>query len=215
MNNTEETRRLKNLVARWGDVGIKSTGATSINYSGVLYNVDGSSTDPHIDGSSWKRLLINYGIESSCYVTNPTPDGNSHPGFNVGGHMTPNADGSIETGADSYLMPLCSWHNSKGRDGVAFTHTSTLMLKLSGYMQRELAASFMARLPSEERYSIIYAVEDEWKNANLTAPQADAAKSGELSDDVLLCSPEQFVLLERVEHDEDSRYIVVESQLAK
>ena len=213
MGNIAETKLLEKLVDRWGDVGIKSTGAALVNYSGVLYNVDGSSTDPQIDGSSWKRLLMNYGIDSQCYVNNPTPNGNSHPGFNVGGHMTSNPDGSVETGTDSYLMPLCSWHNSKGRDGVAFTHANTLMLKLSGYMHSELTASFMARLPSEERFAIIYASGNEWKNANLTDNQASDAKSGELSEDVLMLKSGQFVLLERVGHDDDLRYIVAKSQL--
>lgn len=215
MDSAKGSAILTNLVDRWGDVGVRSTGANLVNYSGILYNVDGSSTDPNIDGNSWKRLLINSGINAPCYVTNPTPSNNSHPGFNVGGHMTPNADGSVKTGADSYLMPLCSWHNSKGRDGVMFSHTNTLMLKLSGYMLSEIAASFMARLPSEEHYAIIYAAGDEWENANLTEPQAVDVSAGELSDDVLACNLDQFVLLERVERDNQHRYIVRKSQLKK
>ncbi len=201
------------LVDTWGEIGIKSTGAALVNYAGVLYNVDGSSSDPQIDGRSWKRLLIDYGIDSDCYVTNATPGRNSHPTFNVGGHMTPNSDGRVEPGEDSYLMPLCSWHNSKARDGVAFSHDHTLMLKLFGYMQSEPAASFLARLPSEERFAIVYEDGATLKNANLTPHQADAALSGVLSIGTSERELGPFVLLERVEQDDDFRYQVVRSRL--
>jgi len=167
MSDSKTTQLLRDFFDRWGDVGIRSTGAMRVNYSGVLYNVDGSSTDPEIDGLSWKELLTSNGITGNCYVTNSTPDDNSHPNFNVGGHMTTVPNGQVAVGAFSYLMPLCSWHNHKSRDGVPFKHDKTLMLRLSGYMEREIAASFTARLPSEENHAIIYPEGHVWKSANI------------------------------------------------
>ena len=144
MNFEDQNQFLAKFVERWGDAELYSTGADLVNFSGPLYNVDGSSPDPKLNGESWKGLLLDRGINTPCYVANETPDGNSHPRFSVGGHMTPNPDGQVATGADSYLMPLCSWHNSKARDGVPFTLNRTWMLKLSGFLQSEIAATFMA-----------------------------------------------------------------------
>ena len=84
------------------------------------------------------------------------PGGTTHPGFSVGGHVTPNADGNVPTGGDCYLMPLCSWHNSTARDGQVFQHTQTQMLELSGYMQGEPAATFLARMPGEAPLSLVF-----------------------------------------------------------
>ena len=215
MNDLASSTNLAKLIDQWGTVGIKSTGASLVNYSGVLYNVDGSSTDPQIDGNSWKRLLLSHGIDEPCYVANQTPAGNSHPDFNVGGHMTPKADGFVEVGTDSYLMPLCSWHNSKARDGVAFQHDKTLVLKLSGFMQSEIAASFMARLPSEESFAIVYSSGGRWENANLTAQQAAAVEAGNLPSVLKLKEPSPYVLLERKERENQSRYFVRKSDLPK
>lgn len=212
MNATTQSEMLVGFVDRWGSAGIQSTSATVVNFSGVLYNVDGSSPDPKIDGESWKGLLLSYDIDGDCYVTNETPHGNSHPSFNVGGHMTPNSDGKVEVGADSYLMPLCSWHNSKARDGVPFEHDETLMLRLSGFMESEVAATFMARLPSQERHSIIYADDDRLKTADLSNEQARDAATGNLPDDVLGCHLEEFVLLERAD---DATYYVKEASTKK
>lgn len=214
MDLNAQRQRLAEFVDRWGTIELFSTGSRLINFSGVLYNVDGSSDDPEINGENWKGLLIANGINSNCYVSNETPEGNSHPKFSVGGHMTPNEDGQVEFGADSYLMPLCSWHNNKSRDGVAFEHTKTLMLKLSGFMQGEIAATFMARLPSERRHAIVYTGGDEPMCANLSEPEADAAKRGHFPDDVLSCHPRDFILFERVERDEQSKYVVTSSSLS-
>jgi hypothetical protein len=208
MNFAEQRDLLAAFADRWGEVELYSTGSQLINYPGVLYNVDGSSDDPQISGESWKGLLIANGINAPCYVTNETPNGNSHPKFSVGGHMTPNPDGKVEFGADSYLMPLCSWHNSKARDGVPFTHTNTLMLKLSGFMEGEIAATFMARLPSEKRHSIVYSGGDSPMCKDLSEPEAAAAIDGRISDDVLGCHPNDFILMERVTHDDDTRYVI-------
>lgn len=213
MNFDAQKDFLAKFSDQYGNTELYSTGFQVVNYSGPLYNVDGSSPDPKLQGESWKGLLLSNGINSPCYVANDTPSGNSHPNFSVGGHMTPNPDGQVEIGADSYLIPLCSWHNSKARDGVPFELTRTLMLKLSGFLQSEIAATFMARLPSEKRHSIIYTGGDELRCADLSEPEANSAASGEVSDDVLSCTPKAFVLLERVQRGTESRYLIKTSHL--
>lgn len=209
MNAVTPSEMLAGFVERFGDAGILSTNATRVNFTGDLYNVDGSSPDPKIDGESWKGLLLSYGIDSDCYVKNETPTGNSHPNFSVGGHMTPNSDGKVAIGDDTYLMPLCSWHNSKARDGVAFEHSKTLMLKLSGFLESEVAATFLARLPSEERHSIVFTDNDDHlKTVDLSEEQAAEAASGKLLVEALGCQPASYVLLERVERYDRSAYLV-------
>ncbi len=204
---------LSNFLTRVGPIELYSTASQLVTYTGVLFNVDGSSDDPQINGQSWKELLIANGINAPCYVANETPSGTSHPAFSVGGHMTPNSDGQVAVGADSYLMPLCSWHNNKARDGVPFRLERTLMLKLSGFMQGDLAATFMARLPSEDRHTIVYTGGETLQSQDLSDPQANAAEKGELSDDVLSCEPQDFILLKRVERAGQTRYVVRSTSL--
>lgn len=213
MELDEQTKHLSDFLARWGQVELFSTGSQLVNYSGVLYNVDGSSDDPKINGESWKGLLISNGINSSCYVANETPSGNSHPRFSVGGHMTPNQNGKVDIGADSYLMPLCSWHNSKARDRVPFNLSKTLMLRLSGFMEGELAATFMARLPSEKRHAIIYSGGDELMSANLSEPEALAVEKGQQPEGIFVNQLSDFVLMERIDQGAQSKYAVRSSSL--
>ncbi|WP_299669815.1 hypothetical protein [uncultured Ruegeria sp.] len=208
MPHSEQKKLVSEFVERWNHVGIKSTGAFRVNYEGVLYNVDGSSDDPRINGQHWKELLQSRGINAPCYVTNDTPLGNTHPEFGVGGHMTPNEDGQVEIGADSYLMPLCHWHNHKNRDGVAFEHSETSMLRLTGFMQSEIAATFRARLPSLERHSIVFLRDDSWRSADLSEEQANATIEGCLSNDVLECHLKDYVLLERIDQAKDADYVI-------
>ena len=127
--------------------------------------------------------------------------------------MTPNADGQVEIGADSYLMPLCSWHNHKNRDGVAFELNASRMLRLSGFLQSEIAATFLARLPSEERHSIVYASASTWKAANLTEDLADKATTGDLPDEVLQCQLGDYVLLERNDYAGEQSYVIKKAEL--
>ncbi|WP_341712966.1 hypothetical protein [Erythrobacter sp.] len=143
----EAVASLRAFADRYAGLQIESTGATAVNYSGVLYNVKGSTPDPKIGGLTWKALLERYGISGACYANTPTaPSDSSHPDFSVGGHVTPNKDGSVPTGGNCYLMPLCYWHNGKANDEKAFNHSQTAMLQLSGYMTGDLAATFMARM---------------------------------------------------------------------
>lgn len=214
MEQAKEIKQMVNIVSRWGGIHIESTAAANVNYSGDLYNVEGSTYDPHIGGSNWKPLLISRGINGDCYVTNEDPEpGASHPGFNVGGHMTPNSSGDVADGGTCYLMPLCHWHNNPARDGVAFSHTETSMLQLSGYMQDEMAVTFMARLPSEEPFSLMYYSDGEWQHKNLPDFEAADIKSNRLSSDVLDCKLDHYVLLKRAMQDGQTNYVVHSTQL--
>src|SRR5690606_12242697 len=133
METLELVSALVNFLKQAGDQVIESTSAKVTTYSGVLYNVEGSTSDPKIGKKGWKELLIAEGISGpNCYVTNPNPSG-THPDFSVGGHMTVNPDGSVPTGGTCYLMPLCWFHNNASKDGIAYSHTQTSMLLLSGY----------------------------------------------------------------------------------
>lgn len=172
--------RVLAFVERHRDMAITSTGATVVNFSGGLYNVKGSTPDPKRvpghENEAWKQLLISYGIDANCYVTNPNAGG-SHPDFSVGGHMTMNSDGSVGKDKLCYLMPLCSWHNSTSKDGMLFAHTNTKMLQLSGYMLGELAATFMLRTPSAAPYAVLYHTEHGWAFRDLAEEQASNLKS--------------------------------------
>lgn len=208
---TPEEQRLffRNFVDNFGGATIKSTGAFTTNFSDVLYNVSGSTIDPKINGLTWKRLLEANEIGGNCYVTNETPEGNSHPNFDVGGHMTPNPDGQVAEGAETYLMPLCHWHNNPARNGVAFTHDKTFMLMLTGYLQSEIAATFMARMPSEETHALVFASENVISNANLTNQQVDALTHDAPPDSVVNQPVGDYLLLKRNGSDPNSEYAVM------
>ena len=210
---TSEIQRelLRDFVRRFGGTTIKSTGAITTNYSDVLYNVDGSTPDPKINGLTWKKLLELNGIGGSCYVANDTPEGNSHPNFDVGGHMTPNPDGQVPVGADSYLMPLCYWHNNPARNGVAFTHEKTFMLKLSGFMQNEIPATFMARMPSEETHALVFASDQTIANVNLSDTQLDALIHNAPPEELVNQPVGDYLVLKRQGSDPDSEYAVMET----
>ena len=207
----EQTKaRLAETISQWNGHTIESTGSEVVDHAGTLYNVDGSTEDPKIDGQSWKALLEANGIGGNCYVTAPVQPGNTHPAFNVGGHMTPHANGQVADGGTCYLMPLCSWHNNKARDGIAFTHTETKMLKLTGYNDDELAVTFIARLRSDEPYSIIYRQRDEWLTRNLSETEADEVKSGRRPEGPDDADLSEYVLLKRY-NDDGKQYLSVDS----
>lgn len=210
MQPEEQKEVIRNFVDRFGGATIKSTGAFTTNYSDVLYNVSGSTIDPPVDGKNWKELLLAYGISGDCYVTNEdAPEDSSHPGFDVGGHMTPNPDGQVPVGADTYLMPLCKWHNNPARNGVPFTHDKTFMLKLTGYMQSEFAATFLARMPSEETHALVFASDGTIKNSNLTDAQVDALTHSAPPDEVMNQTVGGYLILKRQGNNPDSEYTVV------
>jgi hypothetical protein len=176
MSEIPNVDQVRDFVERFSELRLLSTGAEVVNISDPLYNVIGSTGDPiPLGASSWKNLLIEEAdipSDSDCYVTNDTPSGNSHPDFSVGGHMTINSDGSVGADGICYLMPLCYFHNAQ--DGEAFEHSNTKMLKLTGYMQGELFATFSARLPSPEPFALIYFddADGQWKHRNISKDQA-------------------------------------------
>lgn len=153
MPSAYERNEIRAFVALNRGKVLHSTDALIVDYPGVLYNVTGSTEDPKAvenhKGLAWKALLNQHSVFSgaSCYVTDPLPNtGSSHAKFDVGGHMTPNPDGVVDVGADSYLMPLCKWHNSTSRDRKPFAHSKTKMLKLLGFMQGDSATTFGLRM---------------------------------------------------------------------
>lgn len=162
MTSTKDSNKVREFLKRYSGIGLKSTGAQLVDYAGKLYNVKGSTEDPKaVDGSigtSWKRLFDKYAdfSDACCYVTSPLPgEASNHPNFAVGGHMTPNRSGVVEPGGSTYLMPLCKWHNSTLRDGVAFSHIKTKMLKLTGFMEGDSAITFSLRLGTANTHTLL------------------------------------------------------------
>jgi hypothetical protein len=209
MNENIAAQAVADFVSRYSGIHIESTSATPVNYSGVLYNVNGSTPDPKINGVTWKQLLIYYGINSNCYVTHPLPGGGtSHPQFSVGGHMTVHSNGSVPTGGSCYLMPLCYWHNSTSNNGVAFQHSNTYMLQLSGYMQDELAATFLARMPGDAPLRIIGA-----DGGLLSIQPADdavfsAMKTADVAEVEQITLPSHYIVLRQVKEAGVIRYVI-------
>ena len=205
---------VKVLLNRFEAIGnLLSTGAEVVNFSGDLFNVSGSTDDPpDVPGQdgSWKQLLKDKaGLSDgdSCYVTNVIPeDDSSHPEFSVGGHMTTDPEGNVEVGGICYLMPLCFWHNSTSRDGERFEHSETKMLKLTGYMEGELATTFELRRPSHEPFAMLYFdhADEQWKHQNLSKEDLRSIESESLDR----------VIFERSKGDQPMLYIK-ESTLPK
>lgn len=198
---------LRDFAIRYQDVGLFSTGAKLVNFEGVIYNVQGSTHDPDIDGANWKRLLINYGVDGDCYVTAPSPDrdGTSHPGFNVGGHMTPNPDGRVPLGGICYLMPLCKWHNSTRRDGTPFEHEETVMLELSGFMEGDLAATFAARMPGDAAFRLVSVEGDVVTARAIDEPPLHLFNAGP-------AVPASYLVLRQVEEGGVVRFVIEDAR---
>ncbi|MCL7986634.1 hypothetical protein M8998_01645 [Sphingobacterium sp. lm-10] len=216
MNEIKHLERIKTFLHELEAGRIQSTGATVVDFAGVLYNVDGSSDDPKRipdhNGENWKPLLVAFGIDHDCYVTNAVPaPGASHPAGWLGGHMTTNANGQVANGGTCYLMPLCSWHNSTSRNGVAFAHTETRMLELTGYNLGELPVTFALRLPSEMPFAVLFYENDEWKFKNISHNEAIKLKSSvhKLSS---IQPVEHYVLIER-KWDDRTTYHALASTL--
>lgn len=186
MTNINESDEVRAFINKYAGVGLLSTGAQLVDYAGELYNVKGSTEDPKaVDGSrgaTWKRLFNAYAdfSDACCYVTSPLPGGaSSHPEFAVGGHMTPNSSGIVQSGAVTYLMPLCKWHNSTSRDGIAFSHSKTKMLKLTGFMEGDSAITFALRLENSYAYTFLFfdPSSDSWAFRELSSAEVSTALS--------------------------------------
>lgn len=214
METTDNINYLREFVKKWDGVELFSTGATLVNFTKDLYNVDGSSDDPKINGLAWKKLLIDRGVDGDCYVTNvKPPQKSSHPDFSVGGHMTTNSDGSVAVGGVCYLMPLCSWHNSKARDGKAFSHEKTSMLKLTGFMQGDIAATFKARLNDGDVYSVVYPSDSELETQGLPAINFANIMDFRLQKQATNGLPPHYVLFKRNEDNGRVYYVIEDAKL--
>lgn len=206
--------KLSEFIEQARGMQLFSTSATRVWFAGDLYNVDGSRGDPHIDSKNWKPLLESYGIGGDCYADTPPADhGSSHPGFNVGGHMTTNSNGQVPFGGDCYLMPLCHWHNSKSRDGIPFSHARTEMLMLHGYMQGEPAATFFARHPGAAEFSLIYLTPDGLESRSITPDYGRKGAKKLLEAAGATASPEVGLVLRRVETDDGIRFEIADAAL--
>lgn len=171
-------------------IGLLSTSSNVIPYSGILYNVSGSTHDPEkVKGCincSWIDLLekeIPGAKAEYCYVENSDASSKtSHfkTGKNnvIGGHMTKDIDGHVDTGGTSYLMPLCAWDNNPVRNRTPFQVTNRRIVELGGYMLGEPYVTFAARAPvvGDNRIGLIYFDETEeiWMQENVTAKYAES-----------------------------------------
>jgi hypothetical protein len=211
------TEQLKHFVEQFGAMQILSTGARAVDYAGELYNVEGSTPDPHIDGRNWKRLLQAHGISGNCFADTPqAPDGSSHPGFSVGGHVTPDPGGRVAIGGICYLMPLCYWHNGKANDGKPFEHQQTRILELSGYMQGEPAATYLARMSTEAPLALIFLGDEGLSYRNIGEDSASLEKTIEMAAPIEgagATGAQRFVLLRRNFDGEAATYTVADARL--
>jgi len=200
------------LVRNWLDQAtgpmLYSTGSAVTYFTGVLYNISGSTDDPPevvaCPGCSWKELLVTAAdlAEARCYVEgNTAPATSSHDLFSVGGHMTLNESGLVETGNDCFLMPLCSWHNSTHRNGVPFTVTNKRLLRLKGYMQGEAFSTFSARMPIRDsrEFGLVYFDDADaiWKNIDISTAQANNLGNKGRGD------PEKYILIKKARNEDN------------
>lgn len=196
-----ETDKIRAFLAMYRGSLIQSTRAQIVDFKDDLYNVTGSTPDPKaipgFKGYSWTALLKSYPEFSgcNCYVTSPLVGANSsHPGFDVGGHMTPNSDGIVDKGAVSYLMPLCKWHNNPTRNGIAFKHTKTKMLELSGFMQGDVPLTFALRLDDTPKLLFLEPNSKRWDFKMLGVGNKGINKSSIKS---ALLDSQEYALFER------------------
>lgn len=206
MSPQSEARKVKAFIRANLGKKLFSTGARIVHVKDVLYNITGSTDDPKevrdYEGQNWKSLLIlkaDLG-DARCYVTNvPAPPVSDHDNFSVGGHMTTNPDGEVAVGGVSYLMPLCKWHNSTARNGDAYTHDESKMLRLTGFMEGETPATFMMRMPSDKSHVLLYfdQLSDSWKYNHVDSEQALAPKARLFSSMGGLATPKEFALFEK------------------
>lgn len=218
MEDISVAQALADFAQRHSGVIIESTSATVVIYTGDLYNVVGSTPDPKINGVTWKQLLINNGIGTNsndhCYATLPLPTGSSsHPNFSVGGHMTPNSDGSVPTGGSCYLMPLCYWHNSTSNNGVPFPHSPDTMLQLSGYMQSDLAATFVARMPSAAPYTLVGAHDGNVFTADVAGPDVASSWVGQKDAATGGAFPEHYILFRQIREKGLIKYVIEDARV--
>lgn len=223
MAEMTEREYLRWFTALHLDNELLSTGASKVEFSGILYNVTNSSKDPkkipgYNSNSSWTTIFYGEtGLENEeCYVTNQKPPegkGN-HPAFEAGGHMTTTKSGVVETGGITYIMPLCAWHNNPARNGKPFEHTKTTMVKLTGFMEGDTPLTFMMRLPSTEKYSVLF-IDPETNKLDIKNMPDNEVLNQNLREKITSDKKpdvENFVLFER-DNSESGMYRVKEAVL--
>ncbi len=204
---------LKQFVEAYAGQRIDSTGYSKVpNVALPIYNVIGSTTDPKIPGfPTWKDLLDHNGFAGNkCFVTGAAD--RSHPGFDVGGHMTHQADGSVLKGI-CYLMPLCKLHNGKGFEKQPFKSlTSTTMLQLTGYKPKDVAATFLARLAGDAPVALVFRSGEGLDYRALNDARADTREK--LFEDVADSRgndlPQHYVMLKRMPDGDRPTYEIVD-----
>ncbi len=194
-----------------GGARILSTGWALTDFAGDLFNVSGSTDDPDI-GGNWLELLRDAEILDLCYVTHPVPTKpkTSHPDKLVGGHMTTDPEGYVPIGGISYLMPLCKWHNHIARNGIAFQHEKTRMLKLFGYMQGEPLATFVARAPGPAEFRLVAVKGKKLVTAAVDAPATKPMAASTLASQK---TAGPFILFRRVIENGETRFVVEDASL--
>ena len=215
---TASIGRLQEFVDRFEGQRLFSTSANVVTYTAPLYNVIGSTSDPKIPGyPSWNYLLQQFGIgvgsNDHCYVDPQTPD-HSHPAFQVGGHMTPNQDGTVPTTGICYLMPLCKWHNGKGNNHVAFAHSLTQILELHGYMTSEPAATFMARMSGQAPAALVFAADEGLLFQTLSPEEMERVERKSVAEALGASAPDNHIVLRRQGTGAESFYTIKRVQLA-
>jgi hypothetical protein len=195
-----------------GGARILSTDWEVTDFAEDLYNVSGSTHDPEI-GGNWLDLLRDARILDPCYVTFPLPEepGTSHPDKLVGGHMTTDPQGYVPIGGVSYLMPLCKWHNHIARNGIAFQHEKTRLLRLFGYMQGEPKATFMARAPGPAVFRLVAVDGNQLVTAPVDAPTASSIALGGSASPAAATS---FILFRRIVEDGKTHFVVEDASLS-
>ena len=126
--------------------------------------------------------------------------------------MTQNANGSVAAGGSCYLMPLCSWHNAKSRDGIAFSHGNPVVY-LTGYMQMDIAPTFMARFPSIEPFSCVYLADGVLKVRRLTEDAAARLSYETLAEPGESGGVSDYVLMKRIVAEDRDMYEIVDAKL--
>jgi hypothetical protein len=127
------------------------------------------------DEKSWRAHLSAKAINRDCYVTAPAPIGkNKHPDFQVGGHMTPTEGGRVHEGVSCYVLPLCRYNNSQN-ENTPFEYAGNTRMQLrDGFMEGDLAVTFLARMPAAAPNAPIREAAGEMR--------IDSLSSGELAE---------------------------------
>lgn len=78
MQISKQARLFVDFVRKYEGMRLFSTHAEVVDFGGVLYNVDGSSDDPAIDGLNWRNLLRERGIDGEAMSPTSSPRASRH-----------------------------------------------------------------------------------------------------------------------------------------